>query len=143
MTPRDLRNFHTTRNSCRDALPCANMKLLRYFYLLIEKPLSRYFQVWSPYYQAALCSQKTPIPVPENTYSRSFKVTGQVWESQKRISINTNHSYDHRSSPYASLNLSNKKAGFSFNKPNRKRCGAKLVDIKNLPHKAFLSWHHH
>ena len=23
-----------------------------------------YFQVWSPYYQAAQCNQKTPIPLP-------------------------------------------------------------------------------
>ena len=29
----------------------------------------------------------------ENTYSHILKVTGQVWESQKRISINTKHSY--------------------------------------------------
>ena len=65
MTPRDLRNIHTTGNSCRDALPCANMtlKLPRCFYLLMEKPLDRYFQVWSSYYQAAQCNQKTPIPV--------------------------------------------------------------------------------
>ena len=27
MTPRDLRNIHTTGNSCRDALPCANVAL--------------------------------------------------------------------------------------------------------------------
>ena len=47
MTPRDLRNIHTTGNSCRDALPCANMalKLPQYFYLLMEKPFARYFQV--------------------------------------------------------------------------------------------------
>ena len=65
MTPRDLRNIHTTGNSCRDALPCANMalKLPRYFYLLMEKPLGRYFQVQSPYYQATQCNQKTSIPV--------------------------------------------------------------------------------
>ena len=58
MTPRDLRNTHTT-NSCRDALPCANMapKLPQYFYLLMEKP-----QAPSPYYQMAKCNQKTPIP---------------------------------------------------------------------------------
>ena len=63
MTPRDLRNTHTTRNSCKDALPCANMalKLPRYFYLLKEKPLGRYFQVRSPYYQTEMCNQKTPI----------------------------------------------------------------------------------
>ena len=36
---------------------------------------------------------------PENTYSRIAKVTGQVGENQKRISINTNHSYDQCSSP--------------------------------------------
>ena len=62
---RDLRNIHTTGNSCRDALSCMNMalKLTQYFYLLMEKPLGRYFQVQSPYYQAAQCNQKTPIPV--------------------------------------------------------------------------------
>ena len=36
---------------------------------------------------------------PENTYSRMLKVTVQVWESQRRININTNHSYHPRSSP--------------------------------------------
>ena len=36
---------------------------------------------------------------PEKTYIRILKVTGQVWESQKMISINTNHSYNERSSP--------------------------------------------
>ena len=35
---------------------------------------------------------------PENIYSCILKVTGQVWESQKRISINTNHIY-HQHSP--------------------------------------------
>ena len=75
MTPRDLRNIYTTRNSCRDALPCTNMalKLPRYFYLLMEKPLGRYFQVWSPYYQAAQCNQKTPIPVSSRRQVRSEK----------------------------------------------------------------------
>ena len=36
---------------------------------------------------------------PENSYSHILKVTGPVWESQKRISINTSHSYYQRSSP--------------------------------------------
>ena len=36
---------------------------------------------------------------PENTYIWILNVTGQVWESQKMISINTNHSYHERSSP--------------------------------------------
>ena len=30
---------------------------------------------------------------PENIYSHILKVTGHVWESQKRICINTDHSY--------------------------------------------------
>ena len=65
MTPRDLRNIHTTRNSCRDSVPCANMalELSQYFYLLMEKPLGCYLQVWSSYYQTAQCKQKIPIPV--------------------------------------------------------------------------------
>ena len=65
MTLRDLKNIHTTKNGCRDALPCVNMalKLPWYFYLPMEKTLGRYFQIWSPYYQAAQCNQKTPSPV--------------------------------------------------------------------------------
>ena len=80
---------------------------------------------------------------PENTYSCILKVTGQVWESEKRISISTNHSFHQHSFSWASLNWSNSKARFSFNQPNRKRYGAKLVNVKHLTHKAFLSWHHH
>ena len=36
---------------------------------------------------------------PENTYSCILKVTFQVWERPKRISINTNHNYHQHSSP--------------------------------------------
>ena len=60
---------------------------------------------------------------PENTYSYILKVTGEVWESQRRISINSNHSYHQLSSPEASLNWSNNKIRFSFNQPSRKRWG--------------------
>ena len=65
MTRRDLRNIPAKGNNCRGALPSAKMatKLLQYFYLLMEKPLGRYFQVGSTYYQVAQCNQKTPIPV--------------------------------------------------------------------------------
>ena len=65
MMPRNVRNIHTTGNSCKDALPCTNMalKLPQYFCLLMEKSRGYYFQVWSPYYQMAQCNQKTPIPV--------------------------------------------------------------------------------
>ena len=71
MTPRDLRNIHTTRNSCKDAFPCANMalKLPWYCYLLMDKPIGCYFQVRSPYYQAAWCNQKIPILYPQGDSS--------------------------------------------------------------------------
>ena len=35
---------------------------------------------------------------PENTYSSIFKVKGQFQETQKRICINTDHSYQQHSS---------------------------------------------
>ena len=65
MTSRDFRNIHTTSNNSRNAISFLNMplKLPQYFYLLMEKPLGCYFQVRSPYYQVAQCTQKTPIPV--------------------------------------------------------------------------------
>ena len=71
MTSRDLRNIHTTRNSCRDALPCANiaLKLPQYFYLLMEKLLGHYFQVRSPYYQATQCNQKHLFLYPQGDRS--------------------------------------------------------------------------
>ena len=138
MTPRGVRNIHTTRKSCRDALPCMNMapKTTPVFLptdgeascLLLPSSVSL---LWGATMQL------------QNTYSHILKVTGQVWESQKRTRINTSHSYQQHSSPKASLNWSNNDARFSFNQPKRKRWGAKLVDIKHLPHKPFLSWHHH
>ena len=74
------------------------------------------------------------------TYFCILKVTGQVWESQKRIIIGT-----------TSVNLSKPvstgltiKSDLVLNQPNRKTWGAKLVDvIKHLPRKVFLSWYHH
>ena len=39
------------------------LKLPQYFDVMMEKPLGPYFQVWSPYYQAAQYNQKTPIPI--------------------------------------------------------------------------------
>ena len=81
MTPRDLRNIHTTGNSCRDALPCANMalKLPRYFYLLMGEAS------WSLLPSSVSLLSGSTVQ-PENTYSCILKVTGQVWENQKRIS---------------------------------------------------------
>ena len=94
MTPSDLRNIHTTGYNSGDAFPCTDMalKLPRYFYLLMEKPLGRYFQVRSPYYQATQCNQKTPISVSSRWQLRSEN-------AEKRTSINTNHNYHQRLSP--------------------------------------------
>ena len=88
MTPRDLRNIHTTGNSCKDLLSCVDiaLKLPHYFYLLMEKPLGCYIQVRSTYYQMAQCNQKTPIPVSPRWHVRTEK-------AKKKISMNTNHSY--------------------------------------------------
>ena len=81
---------------------------------------------------------------PENTYSCILKLTCQVWESQKRKSINTIHNYHQHSSPQSSMDWSINKVRFSFNQPIRKRWGARLVDVvKHLPHKIFFIRHHH
>ena len=74
MIPRNLRNIHITGNSSRETLSCTSMalNLPRYFCLLMEKPLGRYFQVWSPYYQVAQCYQKIPIPVSSRWRYLSF-----------------------------------------------------------------------
>ena len=72
---------------------------------------------------------------PENAYSYILKVTGEVCESQRRISINSNHSYHQLSSPEASLNWSNNKIRFSFNQPSRKRrgCEASWCSKTSIP----------
>ena len=69
MTPRDLRNIHTTENSCRDALPCANMalKLPQYFYLLMEKPLDCYFGFFTIKHHSA--TRKDLFPYPQGDRS--------------------------------------------------------------------------
>ena len=107
--------IHTTGNSCRDALRCTNMalKVPRYFYLLMEKPLSCYFQIWSLYYQAAQCTQKTPILVSWRWQIRSEKA------KKKEKKRKDNHQHESQL-PWAfispsSLNWSNSKARFSFN----------------------------
>ena len=74
MTPRDLRNIHTTGNSCRDALACANMALKLPQQLPADrKAFGRYFQVRSPYYQVEQSNQKTPIPLSWRWQVRSEK----------------------------------------------------------------------
>ena len=73
MTPKDLGNIYTTRKFKGHTSMCnITLELSQYFYLLMEKLLGHYYQVWSPYYQAAQCNQKKPIPLS------SCQVTGQV-----------------------------------------------------------------
>ena len=130
MTPRDLGNIDTTRISCWGGT-------------LMREHGTKATLVFLPA-DGEASSSLLPSSVSllsGGTVQRTLKVTGQVWETQKRISINTNHSYHQRWSPYASLNWSNNKARFSFNQPNRKRWCAKLVDVKHLPYKVFLLWH--
>ena len=59
------------------------LKLSQHFHLLMEKFLGRYFLDSLP---------SGGTVQPENTYFCFLKETGQVRESQKIISINTNHS---------------------------------------------------
>ena len=131
MTPRDLRNIHTTRKSCWEAPKTTPI------FLPADREASRLLL------PSSISLLSGGIVQPENTYSCILKVAGQVWESQKRISINTSHSYHQHSSSKASLNLSNNKVIFSFNKLGRKRLGAKLVKIKHLPYNTLLLWGHH
>ena len=56
------------------------LKLPWCFYLLMEKPLGCYFQVRSPYYQAAQHNQKTPIHVSSRRQVRSEKAK-TAWAS--------------------------------------------------------------
>ena len=54
---------NTVENINKNSKNFKNMQLPRYFYLQIENPLGRYFQVRSNHYQAPQCIQKTYIPV--------------------------------------------------------------------------------
>ena len=67
------------------------LKLPWCFYLLMEKLHGHYF----PTSVSLLPGGTVQL---ENTYSFILEVTGQVWESQKWISINTNHCYHQHSS---------------------------------------------
>ena len=138
MTPRDLRNIHTTRNRCRDTFSYIYGTKTTLIFLPADREAS-----WS-LLQSSVSIVSDGSVQPEHTYSCILKVTDQVWENQKRISNNTSHSYQHCSSPWASLNWSSNNIRFSFNQPNRKKWGARLVDVtKHLPQNIFLLWHHH
>ena len=95
MTPRDLKNIHTTGNGCRDALPCANVAVL--------------------YPQGDSSGLRMP---------------------KKRISINTVTTSVHLLKP-VSTDLTIKLDSVLTNLVG-KDGDAKLVNVKHLPHKAFL-----
>ena len=138
MTPRALGNIHTTRNKCRDTHAWHGTKTILVF-LPADVEAS-----WSLLPCLASFTISSTLE-PENTYSCILKVTGQVWEIQKGISIST--LIIATTSAHISLSQSqlwSNKFRFSFNQPNRKRWGMKLVNIiKHLPHKVFLLWYHH
>ena len=79
MTPQDLKNIYTSRNSCRDALSCVkNGTKTTPVFLTADGEAS-----WS-LLPSSVSLLSGGIVQPENTYSRIIKVTGQVGESQKR-----------------------------------------------------------
>ena len=83
MTPRDLRNIHTREHGTKTTL----------VFLPADGEAS-----WSLLPSSVSLLSGGTVQ-PENIYSRILRVTGQVGENQKRININTNHSYHQRSSP--------------------------------------------
>ena len=81
MIPRDLRNIHTTGNSCRNALPCEYGTKTTLVFLPADGEAS-----WS-LLPSSVSLLSCGTVQPEHNYSCIFKMTGQVWKSQKRISI--------------------------------------------------------
>ena len=133
MTLRDLGNIHTNVIAVRIHFHvCHSTKTIPVF-LPADGETS-----WS-LLPSSVSLQSGGKLQPENMYSCILKVTGQVWESQKRMNINTITATTsiHLSKPVSAE--SNNKIRFSFKQPNRKRWGAKLADvIKHLPDKVFL-----
>ena len=111
------------------------LKLYWQFYLLMEKPLGRYYQVRSPYYQMSQCNQKTPISVSSRWLVRSEKAQKEYTSTLIRPTTSV-HLFKPVSTDLTII--------FSFNQPSRKIWSARLVNvIKHLPHKVLLLEHHH
>ena len=135
ITPRDLRNIPPTGDCCRDTFPCMNMalKLHQYFFWTADGKATWLLLPSS----VSLLSGSTAQP--ENTYSCILKVTGQVWQGQKRIIAATTSI--HLPKPVSTdlkikldWVLTNQIDGVRWGA----RWGAKLVDVKYLPHKGFF-----
>ena len=71
MTPRDLRNIHTTRNSCRDTLPHGTKTIP--VFLAADGEAS-----WL-LLPSSVSSLSGDTVQPENTYYCILKVTGSFW----------------------------------------------------------------
>ena len=108
-------------------------KTTQYFYLLIEKHLGCYFHVWSLLTLRQHSATRKHLFLHPQGYR-----TGQ--EAKKRIDIKICHSYHQYSSPQFSLTV--RWLRFSFNQPNMKRWGSKLINVINIYTKVFLLWHH-
>ena len=74
MTPTDLKNIHTTGNSCRDALLCANKHDTKTTPVFLPADGEASWLLLPS--SVSLLSGGTVQP--ENTYSCILKVTGQV-----------------------------------------------------------------
>ena len=76
-----FRKIRTRNNSIFGHFSCSGCtsmcehvtKTTLVFFMLMEKPLGHYFQVWSPYYLPAKCNQKTPLPVSSRWQIKSEK----------------------------------------------------------------------
>ena len=110
----DKELFRWNKNLIKNSRPLWQTQTLSLNRLKIERQaLSTWdTNTWSDFYDThseLICHNKwhprtseisTPLEMsphhsrvqPKNTYSSILKETSQVWESQKRISINTNHS---------------------------------------------------
>ena len=130
MTPRDLRNIHTTGNSCRGAHSCADMaqKLSWYFtcwWRSILVVASKFGLLTMRQHSATI---KHLLPYPQGDRSDLRK--------QKKISINTNHSYHQRSS-----DLTIKPNSVLTNSI---KYGVQIWSMWNIYlQNVFLLWHHH
>ena len=129
MTPWDLGNIYTTRNSCRNTLPHVTWHSNYHIFICWEGSL------------LVATSKFSLLTIKQHSATRKylFRSPQNDRSGLERISTNTNHSYHQHSSPEVNLNWSNYKVRFSLNQAIRKRWGARLVNvIKHLHHKVFL-----
>ena len=137
MTPRDLRNIHTTRNSCRDALPCANMTQKIPLFITADGEASWWLLPSSILLLVTImwCSATT---------KHLFQYP-QCDRSGLRKPKKDKHQHYSRLPPAFILLVSNDLTinpdSVITNLIGKDGCGA--GDVKHLPHKIFLSWHHH